>query len=434
MKTAEQQTITREQKEAVGLLSIGTFLEYFDLMLYVHMAVLLNELFFPKTDPFTASLLSAFAFCSVFVLRPFGALIFGYIGDKIGRKATVVITTFLMSISCIIMATLPTYEQIGITAAWLVTICRMLQGLSSMGEIVGAEIYLTEFIKPPKQYPMVMLIAIASMLGGTAALGMAFVATKFEVNWRIAFWVGAGIAVVGGVARTALKETTDFADAKRRLKAILAKTNVENINNLNDPILNTKVSIRTAMAFFFIQCGWPTCFYFTYVYCANILKNSFAFTAEQVIQQNFIVSITGLLGYMALLYLSYKIHPLKILKFKVIVFIPFILFCPYIIFNLVDSTGLLLVQAFLVLFVLSTNPATPIFYSYFPIFKRFSYAGFTYAFSRVFMHIATSFGLIYSEKYFGYWGMLLIMLPVAIGYGFGIFYFVKLEKEAGNYP
>jgi len=434
MKVSEQQSLTREQKEAVGLLSIGTFLEYFDLMLYVHMAVLLNELFFPKTDPFTASLLSAFAFCSVFVLRPFGALIFGYIGDKIVRKATVVITTFLMSISCIIMATLPTYEQIGITAAWLVTVCRMLQGLSSMGEIVGAEIYLTEFIKPPKQYPMVMLIAIASMLGGTAALGMAFVATKFEVNWRIAFWVGAGIAVVGGVARTALKETTDFADAKRRLKAILTKTNVEDINSLNDPILNTKVDIRTAVAFFFIQCGWPTCFYFTYVYCANILKNSFAFTAEQVIQQNFIVSITGLLGYIALLYLSYKIHPLKILKFKVIVFIPFILFCPYIIFNLVDSTGLLLVQVFLVLFVLSTNPATPIFYSYFPIFKRFSYAGFTYAFSRVFMHIATSFGLIYSEKYFGNWGMLLIMLPVTIGYGFGIFYFVKLEKEVGNYP
>ncbi len=140
------------------------------------------------------------------------------------------------------------------------------------------------------------------------------------------------------------------------------------------------------------------------------------------------------MGYIALLYLSYKIHPLKILKFKVIVFIPFILFCPYIIFNLVDSTGLLLVQAFLVLFVLSTNPATPIFYSYFPIFKRFSYAGFTYAFSRVFMHIATSFGLICSEKYFGNWGMLLIMLPVTIGYGFGIFYFVKLEKEVGNYP
>jgi MFS family permease len=59
------------------------------------MAVVLNEIFFPKTDPFTASLLSAFSFCSIFVFRPFGALIFGYIGDNVGRKATVIITTLL---------------------------------------------------------------------------------------------------------------------------------------------------------------------------------------------------------------------------------------------------------------------------------------------------------------------------------------------------
>ena len=63
-------SLNREQKEAIGLLQIGTFLEYFDLMLYVHMAVLLNELFFPKTDPHTAALLSAFAFCSTFCQPP----------------------------------------------------------------------------------------------------------------------------------------------------------------------------------------------------------------------------------------------------------------------------------------------------------------------------------------------------------------------------
>ena len=71
MQIVEQKSLTREQKEEVGLLSIGTFLKYFDLMLYVHMSVLLNELFFPKTDPDTASILSAFAFCSTFVFRPF---------------------------------------------------------------------------------------------------------------------------------------------------------------------------------------------------------------------------------------------------------------------------------------------------------------------------------------------------------------------------
>ena len=165
--TKTQHSLTREQKEAVGLLSIGTFLEYFDLMLYVHMAILLNELFFPKYDPFTNSLLVAFAFCSTYLLRPFGALIFGYLGDHIGRKSIVVITTLLMAFSCFIMAILPTYAQIGITASWLVTGCRIFQGMSSMGEFIGAQLYLTEITKPPIQYPVVALTAVFSILGGT---------------------------------------------------------------------------------------------------------------------------------------------------------------------------------------------------------------------------------------------------------------------------
>jgi len=110
------------------------------------MAVLLNELFFPKTDPFTASLLSAFAFCSTFVFRPFGALIFGYMGDTMGRRITVVITTIMMAISCIIMAISPTYAEIGITASVIITLCRIIQGLSSMGEVIGAELYVAETI------------------------------------------------------------------------------------------------------------------------------------------------------------------------------------------------------------------------------------------------------------------------------------------------
>ncbi len=129
-----QTSLTREQKEAVGLLSIGTFLEYFDLMLYVHMAVLLNEIFFETTDSHTASLMAAFAFCSTYVFRPIGALVFGWLGDNIGRKSTVIITTFMMAVSCLVMANLPTYTQIGVAAAWIVTICRIVQGISSMGE------------------------------------------------------------------------------------------------------------------------------------------------------------------------------------------------------------------------------------------------------------------------------------------------------------
>ena len=136
-----------------------------DLMLYVHMAVLLNELFFPKTDPFTASLLAAFAFCSTYLLRPFAALVFGYIGDHIGRKATVVITTGIMSISCLVMANLPTYAQIGIGASWAITICRIIQGMSSMGEMIGAELYISELVPLPMRYSTVSIIAVCSSLG-----------------------------------------------------------------------------------------------------------------------------------------------------------------------------------------------------------------------------------------------------------------------------
>jgi MFS family permease len=426
-------SLTKQQREAVGLLSIGTFLEYFDLMLYVHMAVLLNELFFPKTDSFGTSLQGAFAFCSVFVLRPVGALIFGYIGDHIGRKTIVVFTTFIMSVSCVIIATVPTYAQIGITASVIVTICRMLQGISSMGEIIGAEIYLTEMVKPPAQYPVVMLIAIFSILGGTAALAIAFVTTHYNLNWRIAFWIGAGIALVGSIARTALKESKDFADAKRQLKDIMQKLQT-NINILqNDPILHTPVKKRAIIGLFLIQCGWPMCFYLTYIYSGNILKNQFGYKPEEIIHHNFYVSIINLIGYIFLMYLSCRMHPLKILKIKVFIFFPVALFYPYI-WNYINSpVDVFLLQSFIILFVLSTNPATPIFYKHIAVFKRVTYGGWIYAVSRAIMHITTSFGIIYAEQYLGQWGVSIIILPMVIGYGLGVFYFVQLEKEAGTY-
>jgi MHS family proline/betaine transporter-like MFS transporter len=156
--------LSGEQKEVVVLMSIGTFLEYFDLMLFVHMSVVLNELFFPKTDPFTASLLSAFAFCSTFIFKPLGALLFGYIGDKIGRKHTVIMTTMIMAISCLIMANVGTYAQIGITASWVITICRALQGMSSIGETIGAELYVLETIRRPYQYVAVGLVGLAGVV------------------------------------------------------------------------------------------------------------------------------------------------------------------------------------------------------------------------------------------------------------------------------
>lgn len=429
-----QTRLTREQKEAVGLLSIGTFLEYFDLMLYIHMAGILNELFFPKYDPHAAQLLSAFAFCGTYLLRPIGALIFGWIGDTIGRKVTVIITTFMMAFSCIIIASLPTYAEIGITAAVVVSICRIIQGMTSMGEIIGAELYLTETIKRPQQYMSVTVISFFSVLGGTFALGVAFISSSYNFNWRYAFCFGALVALIGSVARTTLRETPEFADAKRRMKMIFADINENSSILEKNPIWTEKVNKVTALSLFLIFCAWPVCFYLTFIHCGEILRNNFGYTVEQVIYQNFFVSIVEMLGILSLVYLCYYVYPLMILKIRMVIFWVLILICPYLLSHARTAFDIFLFQVFILLFIPSLAPARSILFTYFPVLQRFTYVSSLFAISHTIMYIITSFGLIYLTKYLGNYGLQIIIIPVMIGYSFGIFHFEKLEKITGNYP
>ncbi|HAN49486.1 MAG TPA: MFS transporter [Amoebophilaceae bacterium] len=426
-------SLSNEKKEAIGILSIGTFLEYFDLLLYVHMAVLLNELFFPKTDPHTAALLAAFAFCSSYVLRPLGALIFGYIGDNIGRKSTVIVTATMMSLSCFTMANLPTYEQIGITAAYIVTICRVAQGMATMGEVICADLYITELTKPPIQYPAVTLIAVFGVLGGTVALGVASLVTSFGLNWRSAFWLGTLVAVIGAVARTRLRETPDFADTKRRIKnaIIKAKHDPDLLNH--NVIWNQKVNKKTALSLFFIECSWPVCFYFAYMYCGNILKNTFYLTPAEIIHQNFIVSMIQLFSWLMVGYLSYIVYPLKILKVRLILFLIFIALCPHLLNNSTSPHQIMAIQAFIAVFGFMGTPAIPIFYKHFPIFRRFTYATFSYALSRAFVYVVTSFGLVYLHTFFGNYVVLVVMIPTAIAFIYALHHFETLEKANGHH-
>ncbi|WP_250311058.1 MFS transporter [Rickettsia endosymbiont of Oedothorax gibbosus] len=368
----EQKSLTNEQKEALGLLSMGTFLEYFDLMLYIHMALFLNELFFPQTDPHSTNILSAFTICSVFVFRPVGAILFGWIGDKIGRKATVVITTFMMSCSCLVMFILPTYAQIGITASVLITICRIVQGMSSLGEAVGAQLYLMEITNPPIQHLVVGTITIFINLGAVFALAVAKLVTSYGFNWRYAFLFGAMIALVGTVARTRLRETPEFADATTRLFNTLKNFGLEKKDIANHKILNEKINIKTILAYLSVESIGAIIFYFVYMHCGTILKTTFDYSSEQIIAHNLFVIIADLLISILYTYLSYKIYPLKILKMKLIIFASAIMFLPYLLTNISSPFYLLLWQFFILLFKTETFPAISIFYKQFPVFKRFT--------------------------------------------------------------
>lgn len=424
-----------EKKEAIGLLQIGTFLEYFDLMLYVHMAVILNDLFFPKTDPFTGKLLTAFAFSSTFVFKPFGALLFGFIGDKMGRKSIVIITTMIMSVTCFMMATLPTYAQIGITASIGITICRMLQGISSLGESIGSEIYLCEITKPPVRYPVVGMIGAAGAFGSMASLGAANTFISLELNWRIIFMLGALIAVVGTIARTRLREANDFSNMKRRMQLAVESTRKEGLQQAAELLKSTsnvwkeRVEVKTAVAYFLTFCGWPVSFYISYIYCGSLLKHEFGLSGEQVISHNFILSIGNFIGLMFFVLLTYKVYPLKIVKAKLLVYYPLVLLTPLILSYTTSTKWLLIFQIAGVVFGPSTIPAKAIFLIHFPIFKRFTYAGFIAAFAHAVLYVVTSFGMVFLSDLFGYWGLLLVTLPTTIGFTWGIKYFEKLEEN-----
>lgn len=297
-------TLTKGQREAVGLLQIGTFLEYFDVMLYVHLAVLLNELFFPKTDPKTAALLSAFAFCSTYVLRPFGALFFGYIGDNLGRKAAIILSTSLMAVACFFMSILPTYAEVGIFASVAMIACRILQGFSATGEVIGAEIYLSELLKPPASYQFVSWIVELCTLGSFASLLAASLIFKCNASWRTVFILGGMIALSGAIARRKLRETPDF------LKSQFARNRNKDVNE------SYAISKTTSLAYFLIYSGYPLCFYIIYIYSADILKHSFSYSPKQVIDHNLMITLLSFLIGISIIFMVRSMNPLKIVKIR----------------------------------------------------------------------------------------------------------------------
>ncbi|MCE3230616.1 MAG: transporter [Alphaproteobacteria bacterium] len=434
-------SLTRDQKESIGLLQIGTFLEFFDLYLYVHMAVLINELFFPKYDPHTASILTAATFCSTYVFRPIGALIFGWIGDHIGRKPTIIITTSMMAVSCIVMANLPTYAQIGITAAWIMISCRIAQSLSSMGEIIGAEIYLTETIQRPDRYAVTAFLEVSAEFGALFALGIAFFVTSSGLNWRLAFWVGAAIAIVGAFARTRLRETPEFLEMKRKwIKEETQKANLE-----ADALLGTDegaklnatwkepIQAKTLASFFFIACGWPLCMYIAYFYFNPLLKESFGYSPEDIIRHNFFVVMVSLLCGIFITWLSYRVHPLKINRIRGMLGLFLMLSLPFLIVNLTSTTQLFVIQALIVIMALDAMPSFAVFMSHFPLYRRFTFASVLWSLSRALMFVITSFGLVYLGSTFGHFAIWIIALPTAFGFLYGINHFKGLECKRSLY-
>jgi MFS family permease len=220
---AEGRVVTpAEERRVVFASSLGTVFEWYDFYLYATLAPFFASLFFPKGDE-TAALLAAFAtYAAGFLVRPFGALVFGRLGDLAGRKYTFLLTIVVMGASTFAVGLLPTYSSIGIAAPIVLVTLRLLQGLALGGEYGGAATYVAEHASDRTRGSATSWIQTTATLGFFLALlviGLCrflMAPEKFTAwGWRLPFLLSLVLLVFSIYIRLKLEESPVF----RRMKA-----------------------------------------------------------------------------------------------------------------------------------------------------------------------------------------------------------------------
>lgn len=212
-----------DTRKAVAASLIGTTVEWYDFFLYATAASLVfDNVFFPNNSAFVATLLSFATFAVGFVMRPIGGLVFGHIGDRIGRKRTLALTMAIMGGSTALMGVLPTAAAIGVAAPILLLLLRMLQGFALGGEWAGAVLLAVEHSPRKKvglfgSYPQVGLaLGLALGTGVFALLRTTLSESAFlDYGWRIAFGAGLVLVLIGLVVRLKIDETPAFREVDR---------------------------------------------------------------------------------------------------------------------------------------------------------------------------------------------------------------------------
>ena len=207
---------------------IGTTIEFFDFYIYATAAVLVfPRLFFPKSDPASATLASLATFAIAFIARPIGSALFGHFGDRVGRKTTLVAALLTMGLSTVSIGILPTYTTIGIAAPLLLALCRFGQGLGLGGEWGGAVLLAIENAPPGKRawYGMFPQLGapVGFLLSGGVFLALSETLTDdqfFRFGWRIPFLASAALVLIGLYVRLTITETPVFRDALHRKEAV----------------------------------------------------------------------------------------------------------------------------------------------------------------------------------------------------------------------
>jgi len=234
MATTAPRPMTAEEKKVIFASSLGTVFEWYDFYLYGSLAAFIAKHFFSALDPNSAMIFSLLAFAAGFIVRPFGALVFGRLGDMIGRKYTFLVTILIMGLSTFIVGLLPGYASIGIAAPVILIGLRMLQGLALGGEYGGAATYVAEHSPHGKRGAYTSWIQTTATLGLFLSL-MVILGTRTytgeaafaEWGWRVPFIVSILLLAISVWIRMTMNESPAFQKMKaegKTSKAPLAES------------------------------------------------------------------------------------------------------------------------------------------------------------------------------------------------------------------
>ena len=253
--------------------SAGTAFEWYDFFIFGSLAPVISKVFFAGLDP-TPALLAALAlFAAGFAFRPLGALIFGVVGDRLGRKGAFLITVSLMGAATFLIGLLPTYAQSGVLGPWLLILLRILQGIALGGEYGGAAIYVAEHAHRDKRGASTGWIQSSASFGLLAAL-LVIVATRTSIGeeafaawgWRIPFLMSALLLAISVWMRAKLAESPEFQRLREEGDIAHAP--------LKEAFGNRKSLKRVLTAFFGIMCAQGAVWYFTFFYLQVFLERS----------------------------------------------------------------------------------------------------------------------------------------------------------------
>ncbi|MFY7964823.1 MAG: MFS transporter [Chitinophagaceae bacterium] len=265
----------------IGASSVGTMIEWYDFYIFGSLATIISTKFFPAGNPTAAFLSTLATFAAGFVVRPFGALVFGRLGDLIGRKYTFMVTLVLMGSATFLIGCIPSYETIGFAAPLLVLLLRLLQGLALGGEYGGAATYVAEHAAANKRGYMTSWIQTTATLGLLISLVViAFTRSNMSEQsfdnwgWRVPFWVSILMIGVSYLIRKNMSESPLFAKAKAE-----GKTSTNPLKESFGNVLNLKFVLLALLG---VVMGQGVVWYTGQFYAMSFIEKTMNVNVDQV--------------------------------------------------------------------------------------------------------------------------------------------------------